>query len=128
LKPANLIEIDHVTFGYDVSRTILDDVSLAFERGKVTAILGGSGSGKTTLLRLIGGLISANQGRVLFDGETVNSRDREQLYRLRRRRRADAADPAPPVRWRRPPGGEAAAGRCGGVPRQPWRILGLINP
>jgi ABC-type multidrug transport system fused ATPase/permease subunit len=36
-----LIEIDHVTFGYDASRTILNDVSLRFGRGKVTAVLGG---------------------------------------------------------------------------------------
>lgn len=79
------IEIDHVTFGYDRSRTILNDVSLRFQRGKVTAILGGSGCGKTTLLRLIGGVYAPNAGRVLFDGEVVNVRDREQLYRLRRR-------------------------------------------
>jgi phospholipid/cholesterol/gamma-HCH transport system ATP-binding protein len=85
LKTANLIEIDHVTFGYDASRTILDDVSLSFERGKVTAILGGSGSGKTTLLRLIGGMFSTNRGRVVFDGEQVDARDREQLFRIRRR-------------------------------------------
>ena len=85
LKTANLIEIDHVTFGYDASRTILDDVSLSFERGKVTAILGGSGSGKTTLLRLIGGMFATNRGRVVFDGEQVDARDREQLFRIRRR-------------------------------------------
>jgi phospholipid/cholesterol/gamma-HCH transport system ATP-binding protein len=80
-----LIEIDHVTFGYDPSRTILNDVSLRFPRGKVTAILGGSGCGKTTLLRLIGGVHGANKGQVRFDGEVVNARDREQLYRLRSR-------------------------------------------
>jgi phospholipid/cholesterol/gamma-HCH transport system ATP-binding protein len=81
----NLIEVDHVTFGYDSSRTILNDVSMQFPRGKVTAILGGSGCGKTTLLRLIGGMYAANQGRVLFDGEVVDARDKEQLFRLRRR-------------------------------------------
>ena len=79
------IEIDHVTFGYDSSRTILSDVSLNFPRGKVTSILGGSGCGKTTLLRLIGGVHAANQGRVVFDGEVVNTRDKAQLFRLRRR-------------------------------------------
>jgi phospholipid/cholesterol/gamma-HCH transport system ATP-binding protein len=83
--PDALIEIDHVTFGYDPSRKILSDISLRFERGRVTAILGGSGCGKTTLLRLIGGLAGANQGRVVFDGEQINARDREQLLRLRRR-------------------------------------------
>ncbi|MEO5697769.1 MAG: ABC transporter ATP-binding protein [Burkholderiaceae bacterium] len=80
-----LIDIDHVTFGYDASRTILDDVSLRFERGKVTAILGGSGCGKTTLLRLIGGVHPVNRGEVRFDGEVVDPHDTAQLFRLRRR-------------------------------------------
>ncbi len=87
-KPAGgdtLIEIDHVTFGYDASRTILNDISLRFQRGKVTSILGSSGCGKTTLLRLIGGVHAANSGTVTFDGEVVDSRNRDQLYRLRRR-------------------------------------------
>ena len=79
------IEIDHVTFGYDNSRVILNDVSLKFMRGKVTSLLGGSGCGKTTLLRLIGGVHAANRGKVVFDGEVINTRDRERLYRLRRR-------------------------------------------
>jgi len=80
-----LIEIDHVTFGYDDRRTILNDVSLRFGRGKVTAVLGNSGCGKTTLLRLIGGVHGANRGRVVFDGEVIDVHDRAQLYRLRRR-------------------------------------------
>jgi phospholipid/cholesterol/gamma-HCH transport system ATP-binding protein len=85
LDSDNLIHIDRVSFGYDASRTILDDVSLRFTRGKVTAILGGSGCGKTTLLRLIAGVHPATRGQVVFDGEVVNARDQAQLYRLRRR-------------------------------------------
>ena len=85
LNADTLIEIDHVSFGYDPSRTILDDISLSFARGKVTAILGGSGCGKTTLMRLIGGVFAADKGRVLIDGEVLNTRDRAQLYALRRR-------------------------------------------
>ena len=80
-----LIEIDHVTFGYDTSRTILHDVSMKFPRGKVTAIMGGSGCGKTTLLRLIAGVHPVRKGRVVFDGETISTSDKDQLYRLRRR-------------------------------------------
>jgi phospholipid/cholesterol/gamma-HCH transport system ATP-binding protein len=80
-----LVEIDHVVFGYDASRTILNDVSLAFGRGKVTAILGGSGCGKTTLLRLIGGVYPPNQGTVRVDGKVVYVNDLEQLFALRRR-------------------------------------------
>ncbi len=85
-RPAdNLIEIDRVSFGYDASRTILDDVTLSFARGKVTSLLGGSGCGKTTLLRLIGGVHGADRGEVRFDGKIVDANDREGLYRLRRR-------------------------------------------
>jgi phospholipid/cholesterol/gamma-HCH transport system ATP-binding protein len=85
LSSDTLIDIDHVTFGYDSKRTILKDVSLKFPRGKVTAILGGSGCGKTTLMRLIAGVHAADSGRVVFDGEVINARDQDQLYRLRRR-------------------------------------------
>ena len=80
-----LIAIDHVTFGYDASRTILDDVNLRFKRGQVTAILGGSGCGKTTLMRLVAGVYGVNSGQVVFDGEVIDVRNREQLYRIRRR-------------------------------------------
>jgi phospholipid/cholesterol/gamma-HCH transport system ATP-binding protein len=85
LNPDHLIEVDHVSFGYDASRLILRDISLNFPRGKVTAILGGSGCGKTTLMRLIGGSHAATSGAVRFDGETINASDKAQLYRLRRR-------------------------------------------
>lgn len=80
-----LIEIDHVTFGYDASRRILSDISLTFERGKVTSILGSSGCGKTTLLRLIGGVNAADSGEVRFDGKRVDPHDKAGLYELRRR-------------------------------------------
>ena len=80
-----LIEIDHVTFGYDPSRNILDDISMSFGRGQVTAILGGSGCGKTTVLRLIGGVHAVGKGHVKFDGQPIDTRNAAQLYNLRRR-------------------------------------------
>ncbi|MCB1996402.1 MAG: ATP-binding cassette domain-containing protein, partial [Rhodoferax sp.] len=80
-----LIEIDRVTFGYDERRTILNDVSLRFMRGKVTAVLGGSGCGKTTLLRLIGGVHAPNSGRVVFDGQVLDIRNQAQMHGVRRR-------------------------------------------
>lgn len=79
------ITVSNVTFGYDASRTILNDVSLSFPRGKVTAIMGGSGCGKTTLLRLIGGVYGPNSGNITFDGQTVNWRDADLMFKLRRR-------------------------------------------
>ncbi len=84
-NPDALIAIDRVTFGYDASRTILNDVSLSFQRGKTTAIMGGSGCGKTTLLRLIGGVHAVSSGSIHFDGEIVDSRDKDKLFAFRRR-------------------------------------------
>jgi phospholipid/cholesterol/gamma-HCH transport system ATP-binding protein len=81
----NLVQIDHVTFGYDRRRTILTDVSLEFPRGQVVAIMGSSGCGKTTLLRLIGGVIRPQSGTILFDGERVDPSDLDKLFALRRR-------------------------------------------
>lgn len=81
----NLVEIDQVSFGYDTSRNVLNDVSMSFAKGQVTAILGGSGCGKTTVLRLIGGVYPVGQGSVRFDGETIDTRDAKQLFQLRRR-------------------------------------------
>ncbi len=80
-----LITVDHVSFGYDRSREILSDVSMTFRRGKVTSIMGGSGCGKTTLLRLIGGVYAVNKGTISFDGQVVDPRDKDMVYRLRRR-------------------------------------------
>ncbi|MES2992372.1 MAG: ABC transporter ATP-binding protein [Pseudomonadota bacterium] len=80
-----LIEVDHVTFGYEPSRNILKDISMGFRRGQVTAILGGSGCGKTTVLRLIGGVHPVTQGSVRFAGEAIDTRNAQQLFNLRRR-------------------------------------------
>lgn len=52
----------------------LDDVSLRFQTGELTAILGPSGSGKTSLLRVIAGLEAPDSGRVDFFGEDATAR------------------------------------------------------
>ncbi len=85
IPPPSLVDIDHGSFGYDPRKKILDDVSARFERGRVTAILGGSGCGKTTLLRLIAGVHAADAGSIRIDGAVVDTRDAAQMFRLRRR-------------------------------------------
>ncbi len=50
----------------------LKDISLEIPDGQLTALLGPSGSGKTTLLRIIAGLESASEGRILFGDRDVS--------------------------------------------------------
>ncbi|MES2296951.1 MAG: sulfate ABC transporter ATP-binding protein [Pseudomonadota bacterium] len=67
------IQVRHIEkrFGQFVA---LDDVTLDFPAGALTALLGPSGCGKTTLLRIIAGLEAADRGQVLFDGEDASQR------------------------------------------------------
>lgn len=51
----------------------LDNVSLDFPSGELTALLGPSGCGKTTLLRIIAGLEHADSGQVLLDGQDASA-------------------------------------------------------
>lgn len=80
----DFLTLDQVRFGYR-DRTILDGVSLRFDRGRVVALIGGSGSGKTTILRLIGGLLRPASGTVKFEGQVLHALDRDGLYAARRR-------------------------------------------
>ncbi len=59
------LRLDSIT--YVAGRTLLDDVSVTFPAGKVTALSGPSGSGKTTLLSIAGGLLQATSGTALLD-------------------------------------------------------------
>jgi sulfate transport system ATP-binding protein len=52
----------------------LENVSVQFPTGQLTALLGPSGSGKTTLLRVIAGLEKADEGAILFNGEDATRR------------------------------------------------------
>lgn len=52
---------------------ILNGVSLAVEAGEFVALLGPSGSGKTTLLNIIAGLVYADHGKLILDGEDITT-------------------------------------------------------
>ena len=58
---------------YFGSTHALDDVTFDVKDGEYLCILGSTGSGKTTLLRTISGILSPNQGEIIFDGKNVNN-------------------------------------------------------
>jgi len=59
---------------------VLDDIDLTVPRGQFVCIVGASGSGKTTLIRAIGGLIAAEQGRIVFNGKTVSGPGKDRSF------------------------------------------------
>ena len=80
----SLVFVRDLTFSRG-NKKIFDDISLDFQRGKVTAIMGPSGTGKTTMLKLIGGQLFPDKGTVMVDGQNVHQLRRADLYTLRKR-------------------------------------------
>lgn len=54
-------------------RTALDNISFSVEKGEFLSILGPSGCGKTTLLRILIGLLSADSGKILLEGNDITN-------------------------------------------------------
>jgi len=78
--PFGEIRLEALTATADGRKSpILDTISVMFPAGKVTVVLGPSGSGKSTLARCIVGVWPQRKGRVLIDGEPVESWNRMEL-------------------------------------------------
>jgi putative ABC transport system ATP-binding protein len=72
-------------FGFgETAVTALDDVSVGFEQGKFSAIMGPSGSGKSTLLHCLAGLDRVTDGQVLIGDVDLTVLNDKTLTRLRR--------------------------------------------
>ncbi len=76
------IDFSHVSFSYDGSRTVLNDISFHAEPGTVTALVGSSGSGKSTIIGLISAFHAPSEGQVLVDGVDLST-VRLDSYRTR---------------------------------------------
>ena len=66
------VRFDHVSFGYDDARRILDDVSFAARPGEMVALVGLTGAGKSTLVSLLPRFYEPTAGRILVDGVDVS--------------------------------------------------------
>jgi len=65
--------------------TVLDNISLAVEKGEFLVVEGKSGSGKSTLLGLLSGLDIPDSGRIILDGTDITSLSEDQLAPFRNR-------------------------------------------
>jgi ABC-type branched-subunit amino acid transport system ATPase component len=64
--------------------TILDNLNLSIEKGKITALIGGNGTGKTTLFNVISGLIPINQGKIHYFNGNQTELIRMSPYKISR--------------------------------------------
>ena len=77
----NILELKSISYKYSAGtpfeKVALDDINVAFEKGKITGLIGHTGSGKSTLVNLLNGLLKPNSGTVLLNGEDIWKNPRE---------------------------------------------------
>ncbi|MBQ9735534.1 MAG: energy-coupling factor transporter ATPase [Clostridia bacterium] len=76
-----ILELDGVSCVYGRGTPFeiaaLENVSVGFEKGRVTGVIGHTGSGKSTLVQMLNGLLRPTAGRVLLDGKDIWEKPRE---------------------------------------------------
>lgn len=73
------VEFNKVTFGYEVEKTVLKNISFKAEEGKTIAIVGPTGSGKTTIINLLNRFYDIQDGDILIDGRSIYDYKKDPL-------------------------------------------------
>ncbi len=71
--PFTRLEVQGLSYAYPSNGKGVHDIDLDLERGTMTVVTGRIGAGKTTLLEAVLGLLPADRGRVLWNGEAVEA-------------------------------------------------------
>ena len=78
-----MIELKSIYKSFE-DKDVLVDINARFENGKTNLIIGQSGSGKTVLMKSIVGLLTPEQGEILYDGRNILSMNKKEKIALRR--------------------------------------------
>ena len=65
------VALSHVAFGYDPGKTIIHDLTMRADAGKLIAIVGPTGAGKTTIINLLMRFYDVDQGEITVDGADI---------------------------------------------------------
>ena len=76
------IVFDHVKFGYDPNKTIINDFNCSVKNGQKIAIVGPTGAGKTTMVKLLMRFYDVNSGAILVDGHNIKDFERGELRKM----------------------------------------------
>lgn len=75
------IEFKNVSFSYDGSKNAIENIDLAFEKGKKYALVGASGSGKSTILKLLLRYYDSYKGGIMLDGLDLQKINIDDVYK-----------------------------------------------
>ena len=67
----NLLEVTNVYAGYVKDLNILQGINFRIAPGELVAVIGPNGAGKSTLAKAIFGLLTPEQGKIIFQGENI---------------------------------------------------------
>ena len=81
IKLAGDVRFDHVDFAYEEGKTILHDISLFAKPGQKLAFVGATGAGKTTITNLINRFYDIADGKIRYDGISINNIRKPDLRR-----------------------------------------------
>ena len=76
------IQIENLSFQYDESRRILDDINIEFPVGSITSLVGASGSGKSTIAGILTGRNKGYSGNVKINGKELSAVDENSIMSL----------------------------------------------
>lgn len=76
------VTFDHVKFGYDEDRIIINDFNAKIKDGQKIAIVGPTGAGKTTMVKLLMRFYDVNSGKILIDGHNIKDFKRGELRKM----------------------------------------------
>ncbi len=76
------VEFDHVHFGYNPDKIIINDFSAKVKEGQKIAIVGPTGAGKTTMVKLLMRFYDVNSGAIRIDGHDIRDFNRGDLRKM----------------------------------------------
>lgn len=76
------VAFDHISFGYDKDKPVINDFSASIRQGQVAALVGPTGAGKTTIVKLLMRFYDVDSGQILIDGRNVNTIKRQELRQM----------------------------------------------
>ena len=76
------VKFEHVKFGYNEDKIIINDFSINIKPGQKVAIVGPTGAGKTTIVKLLMRFYELNDGNILIDGHDYRDFTRNELRKM----------------------------------------------